>query len=226
MKRVVLSAMVLSLMFVFCGAAGAVTYKPVLNFTDWTDDPWGDGIPVSLTPKGSTVVVKADGSGGETWGGIYKKAKGALGMMATINVSRAVTESNGGNVQVGIMNSLGRIKGQRIQARIYVNQWSGQTSIRWEVRQKNDTTGATTTLAVGLLGGWSEAWKTGKDVTVSFRRVGNEIWFNVKGVPSTVKWQPTAPMTALDWSPEIYGYAPNGQNEITAAVKKVSVIYP
>jgi hypothetical protein len=207
----------------FRASLQAATYEPVNDFGDWKQDPWGTGEPVELKPSGSQVVVNATGTGGETWGGLYKHVVGAVGMKATIRVSKVT-----GDASVGIMDSLGTIAGNRIKAYMCVGRTSaGKNQIYWMVKEKDSVTGQHKQLAGGCFGEFDGEWTTGDNVTVQFKRVGNEIQFSAQGYDSIVRWRPKKKMESLDWSPEIWGWAANGSNnKISARVKKVYIIYP
>jgi hypothetical protein len=143
-------------------------------------------------------------------------------MRATIKVSTVL-----GNAEVGIQNSVGRIDNERIKAVVFVKQNnSGQKYIGWNVLAKDLTSGVQRRLAYGVLGDWGDTWTTRQNITVTFKRIGNEIWFNVQGIPSTIKWRPNSIMNSLDWSPEIWAWAANGSNKVKATFKKVKIIYP
>jgi hypothetical protein len=147
---------------------------------------------------------------------------GTIGMKATINAS-----SVQGNTEVGIMNSVGTIGNERIKAIAFVKQNdSGKKYIGWAVKAKDLTSGVQRQLAAGVFGEWDKTWTTGKNITVMFKRIGNEIQFNVQGYPSTVKWKPKSSMNSLDWSPEIWAWAANGNNKVKATIKSVYIIYP
>jgi hypothetical protein len=199
------------------------------DFTDWASDPWGTGAPVTLTPNGGKVTIVANGSAGETWGGIYddNTTLTAIGMKATINISKVSAAT--GNVQIGISNSLGLVGNQRIQATImYEANNSTQSRIRWRVRSKDNTvSGATwSTLATGTLADlWSSGYNTGENITVFFKRVKNGISFGIVGTPYTVTWKSNETMTAINYYPELFGYAPSGNNIIKGSIKNVYMLY-
>ena len=175
----------------------------ITDFSGWKSDTYGTGTPVTLTPSGGTVTIVADGAAGETWGGIYKDSKtlAAVGMKATLNVSAVSAAS--GSVQIGIMNSLGKIGNNRIQASImYEGNQNTQSRIRWRIRAKDDTvSGASwTVLATGTFADlWASGYNLGTNVTVYFKRLKNvdasknvtySIMFGILGTPYNVIWDP------------------------------------
>lgn len=205
----------------------------VTSFASWAADPWGTGTPVTLTPNGGKVTITANGSTGETWGGLYDDSTGqkAIGMKATINVTKVSTKT--GSVQIGINESLGMIGKQRIQASImYEANNSKQSRIRWRVRSKDTTVSdaSWTVLATGTLADlWVSGFNTGKNMTVSFQRVTEGgiikgISFNVAGTPYTVTWKPDKTMTAINYHPELFGWADDGSNSIKGVISSVYLI--
>ena len=213
----------------------------VTDFTSWKADPWGSGTPVTLTPSGSTVTVTANGATGETWGGIYKDSKkvAAVGMKATLNTSAVSAAS--GSVEMGIMDSLGKIGNNRIQASImYEANQSTQSRIRWRVRSKDDTvSGASwTVLATGTLADlWTSGYHLGSKYTVYFKRIKNvdasknityTIMFGINGTPYNVIWDPAdtkgKTMVPINYNPELFGYAANGSNSITGTISNVYLL--
>lgn len=227
------AAFLASMAFVLFAATPSVQAGKSVHVTDfsgWVSDPWGSGTPVAFTLGTGKVTLKATGAAGETWGGIYddiEQTSGksiGTGMKATINVSKVA-----GNAQAGICTSLGMIGNQRIQAQMfYESNTSSQSRIRWRIRSKDTTvSGASwSVLATGVFGDlWTSGYSTGTKFTVTFQRVGNEIWLSLDGTSYTVKWTPSSTMTGICWHPEIFGWAANGSNSITAAVQGVYLLY-
>ena len=222
MRKVLVSAIILTVFCMLSGLANAGTFD---GWTASVDSGDATITPnVTFTPSDTSLSVQADGSGGGSyaWGQYSNSVQGPYAMVFNVDVSQV-----SGNVNIGIRQYVGKNSaGNRIQAELYLELWSGDYSISYKIREKNDQNAYVKTLSRGYLGDLDGVWTTGKAVTIGLGLLGSDIYLFTPGNDAYVKIELFETMASYDdSSPFIIVYTDSGSgNSISATISNVSIL--
>jgi hypothetical protein len=202
----------------------AAEFQQIFDFSDW------DGYssqstfdPSLIQPNETNVDINIYGIDDQyIYTSLYQTnaSPDKIGMLATINISSA-----NGNMEAGIMDSLGKVGNERLQVYICLRQWDGKKDIEFKISLADLTTGARQQLTTGVIGESDGAWNFGDDIMIGIMRTENDFWFYAEGYPGFVKWTHADNVEDYIFTPEIFGYTDAGSgNDVAAKVSNVTII--
>jgi len=152
-----------------------VTYA---NAAEDLSDGWQavyDPGPVSFSPSGETLNISAGNPTSDVWGKWYKRFNGAVGALATINIS---STSGTSNAYIGVRKYIGQLaSGNYIVADINVRDYFSDQHIWYRVRERNQSGQHIRLIAMGYLGDFTGFWTSGENIDVGVAYVNGNIAF-------------------------------------------------
>lgn len=210
-KASVLSIVIALIFIVNCRTSYALSIVPVNSFTDWYEQEQLGQFSFS----GASTSVTTDSEGN-----LSKTYSNAVGILSNINISKME-----GQASSGLGMNLGFFGENRVHVNIGVEEYNNNSTIYYYIRLRDSDNNFIQDLAYGRFGGRDEPI-IGKNITVGFVRVGNEIWLYAEGY-SIVKWCPFEQMTTGQDFVWLWAWANQGTDgSVTTTFSNVRIIYP
>ena len=192
------------------------------NLEDWTFYVWQGNI--TMTPSATVVNVQTPGSDLEEWSRLSKHFPGALGAIATVNIS-----SVNGSANLGIRKNVGiNDAGNRILVEIRLNENNKDKDINFKIRERDDQGNTLAVIATGHPGDWEGTWSLGQNIEIGLAKISDyEICLYTPANSAFIIIKLSEKMNNFDSDVEIIAGAGVGSNNtITGTISNVDIIYP
>lgn len=188
------------------------------------------GEPIDISTDGTVCHVSVGAEdyvpGEQQIAFIKKKFEGAIGMIATINVSETNTM---GGPTVGIRGQIARNSdgnSVRIELRIDCGENGGMHGFYYQIKEKDDEGNTLRILKEDSLGEPDGMWSLGEDFTLGVLYMGSEIWcytpYSIEKV-----YEIESPVSVGPEELGIFAWGQAwGKDFLYATVSNVQIIYP
>jgi len=192
-------------------------------------DGWEELIdpgPISFSASGEVLNVSAGDTAADVWGVWRKSFDGAVGAVATINVS---STNGASNSFLGLRKYIGQVaSGNYIVAEISVRDYYTDKHIWYRVRERNQNHVNIRTIGIGYLGDFSDYWDTGEDVAIGLAYIGGNIVFYTSKIDAFAIVRLSEPifMSSRSFLIEVQAFATASSNPvIMGSVSNVTILY-